>query len=123
LPKSPGDIQGFACMITEGFLKITNSWFRPFLIYDSENIYEILASLENIVWITSILLALTSTIGKTPKNFETRLMRSQLIAFLIVIAQFEGNYGTSFRHKSFAYSLLLLITLSKIVTKQKLTIP
>lgn len=101
-----------ACKLVNSGLKIFDSWFRPLIFLDWSHEFNIFASLENLIWTYLILKVAIATKFHSAFHSELRLIQIQIFLFLVVIAQYEGNYGTSFRHKMSLLPLLLIVVFS-----------
>lgn len=101
-----------ACKFVKSGFKIFNSWFRPLIFLDWSDEFNIFASLENLIWTCLILKVAIARKFHSAFHSELRLIQIQILLFLVVIAQYQGNYGTSFRHKMFLLPLLLIVVFS-----------
>jgi hypothetical protein len=98
----------YACKFANFFLKFFNSWLRPILLFDKGNVFILLASIENVLWLFMIWFTIFSAKPINVFHNTFQLLRWQLLSFLALIAQFQGNFGTSFRHKAFLVPVFLL---------------
>jgi hypothetical protein len=103
----------FICKSANVFLKILNAWLLPFFNLNSWSGFGLAASTENIFWLFLFFVVLNSVNPKNQFSNLYSLLKLQIVLFLCIIAQYEGNYGTSFRHKMFLLPLLLLFLLCR----------
>ena len=95
---------------------VTNYVFRPLIFIDSQNSLAVFASLENLIWITILLVTLffSRKLLRSANLFETRTLFVFLIIFVAASALYEGNVGTAFRHRSSLYWVLVVLFVNSL---------
>jgi len=89
---------------------------RPLPVFDNGSTVNNLASLENVLWLVLISMFMFATASLLKKKDDFFLVIPTImyvVGFVTLMALYEGNLGTAFRHKStILWPILLIIFIS-----------
>jgi hypothetical protein len=111
-------IQTLSCAASELPYRLFTFLFRPLIFIDQGSASLNYAAAENVLWTILIALAMYQTVRLRQKPID-RLLNFNLgvyvFTFACAAALYEGNLGTSFRHKSsILWPLILMLMLATL---------
>jgi len=111
------------CNLKELPYRLVSVLFRPFVFLDTGSISNNLASLENLIWLALLGLFLFGSASVLKDRVLIHLTLPAImyvISFASLLALYEGNLGTAFRHKStILWPILYVIFLSILAKPSK----
>jgi len=121
LQRSEGVLQWFWCNLKYAPIGLYSVILRPNPLHDWYSITTQIASLENIVFLLSFIFILVITV-KSMRNGRFQWFTTTLLFFIYVcisgMAMYEGNVGTSMRHRLILISSFSLVFLSYIFSSK-----
>ena len=108
------------CFVQTIIFRYFSILVRPLPIIDTDSLLQVVASLENLLWIF-LLYNFVRVILKHRKilHFVESTLMIFLISYTAGMALAEGNLGTAFRHKSTILFVLLLLLRSPILSSER----
>lgn len=108
------------CNLEELPYRLVSTLFRPFIFLDTGAISNNPASLENLIWLGLLALFLFGSASVLKNRVLIHLALPAImyvITFASLLALYEGNLGTAFRHKSTILWPILYVIFLYILAK------